>query len=92
MSDLRAYLTEHPALVYWLGFPRQPDPTAPHGFDAEATVPDRRQFSRVLCPLPNTALQFLLSVSVELLRATVPPDQQATFGDIVAGDTQAILA
>ena len=28
MSDLRTYLVEHPALVYWLGFARLPDPTA----------------------------------------------------------------
>ncbi len=92
MSDLRAYLIEHPALVYLLGFPRQPDPTAPHGFDVQATVPDRRQFSRVLRTLPNAALQFLLTASVELLRASLPPEAQATFGDTIAGDTQAILA
>ena len=92
MSDLRTYLVEHPALVYLLGFPRQPDPTAPYGFDVQATVPDRRQFSRVLRTLPNAALQFLLSATVELLRTSLPEDQQATFGDLIAGDTQAILA
>ena len=92
MSDLRAYLLEHPALVYLLGFPRQPDPAAPHGFDVEATVPDRRQLSRVLRTLPTDALQFLLSATVELLRASLPQAQQATFGDTVAGDTQALLA
>ncbi|MBK9713198.1 MAG: hypothetical protein IPO81_18070 [Kouleothrix sp.] len=42
--------------------------------------------------LPNPALQFLLDASVQLLRATLPLDQQATFGDTIAGDTQAILA
>jgi hypothetical protein len=26
MSDLHAFLVEHPALVYWLGFERVPDP------------------------------------------------------------------
>lgn len=92
MADLRAYLLEHPALVYLLGFPRHPDPTAPHGFDVQATVPDRRQLSRVLRTLPNPALQFLLTATVDLLRASLPPDQQATFGDTIAGDTQAILA
>jgi hypothetical protein len=56
MADLRTYLVEHPALVYLLGFPRQPDPSAPHGFDVAATVPDRRQRSRVLRTLPNAAL------------------------------------
>jgi Transposase DDE domain len=92
MSDLRAYLLEHPALVYLLGFPRCPDPSAPHGFNVEATVPDRRQLSRVLRTLPNDALQFLLTATVELLRASLPAAEQATFGDTIAGDTQAILA
>lgn len=92
MSDLRAYLTEHPALVYLLGFPRQPDPAVPHGFDVQATVPDRRQLSRVLRTLPNPALQFLLTATVDLLRASLPLEAQATFGDTIAGDTQAILA
>ncbi|MDQ2995505.1 MAG: hypothetical protein M3R61_00395 [Chloroflexota bacterium] len=92
MSDLRTYLIEHPALVYWLGFPRLADPTARHGFDVPATVPTRRHFSTVLRDLPPPALQFLLTATVDQLRATLPPDQQATFGDVIAGDTQAILA
>ena len=92
MSDLRTYLVEHPALVYWLGFPRLPDPTAPHGFDCAASVPKRRHFSSVLRSLPNAALQFLLDATVQSLQATLPPDQQATFGDTIAGDTQALLA
>jgi hypothetical protein len=92
MSDLRTYLIEHPALVYWLGFARVPDPTARHGFDVAATVPKRRQFGAVLRSLPNAALQFLLDATVQSLHATLPPDQQATFGDTIAGDTQAILA
>jgi hypothetical protein len=92
MADLRAYLLEHPALVYWLGFRRIPDPTAAHGFHVAATVPTRRQFSRVLRTLSNDALQFLLSASVQALRATLPQDQQNLFGDTIAGDTQGILA
>jgi hypothetical protein len=92
MSDLRAFLIKHPALVYWLGFERVADPTAPHGFDVAATVPKRRHFSTVLRTLPNEHLQFLLSASVHLLQSTLPLDQQSSFGDIVAGDTQALLA
>jgi len=92
MSDLRAFLIKHPALVYWLGFERVPDPSALHGFDLAATVPKRRHLSTVLRTLPNHNLQFLLTASVHLLRATLPPDQQATFGDTIAGDTQALLA
>ena len=61
MSDLRAYLIAHPALVYWLSFARVPDPTAPHGFAVAASVPTRRQLGTVLHTLPNPALQFLLT-------------------------------
>jgi Transposase DDE domain len=92
MGALRTYLCEHPALVAWLGFPRVPDPTAPHGFHVATTVPTRRQFSRVLRTLSNPALAFLLTATVQQLRATLPLDQQAAFGDVIAGDTQAILA
>lgn len=92
MSELRTFLIEHPALVYWLGFARVADPTAPYGFDVRQTVPKRRHFSSVLRTLPNPSLQFLLSASVQLLQATLPPEQQALFGDTIAGDTQAILA
>jgi hypothetical protein len=92
MSELRSYLIEHPALVYWLGFARVSDPTAPHGFDVAASVPKRRHFSSVLRSLPNPALQFLLTATVQSLQATLPPDQQARFGDVIAGDTQALLA
>jgi hypothetical protein len=92
MSELRAFLIEHPALVYWLGFARVPDPQAPHGFDLAQSVPKRRHLSTVLRKLPSDALAFLLDASVELLRASLPPDQQPSFGDSIAGDTQAILA
>lgn len=92
MSDLRCFLLEHPALVWWLGFERVSDPTAPFGFDIAQTVPKRRHFSTVLRTLPNDALQFLLDGSIQLLQSTLPPEQQADFGDTIAGDTQALLA
>jgi hypothetical protein len=92
MSDLRAFLLKHPALVYYLGFKPVLDPSTPYGFDVAQTVPKRRQFSTVLRELPNPSLQFLLSATVELLRATLPLEQQASFGDTIAGDTQALLA
>jgi hypothetical protein len=92
MSDLRTFLTEHPALVYWLGFPHIADPTASYGFNCAASVPKRRHFSSVLRSLPNSALQFLLTATVQSLQATLPPEQQATFGDVIAGDNQALLA
>jgi hypothetical protein len=92
MSELRSFLIKHPALVCWLGFERVLDPSAPHGFNVAASVPKRRHFSTVLRCLPNEALQFLLSATVQLLRSTLPEDQQPRFGDTIAGDTQAILA
>jgi hypothetical protein len=92
MSELRAFLIEHPALVYFLGFERVSDPSAPHGFDVARTVPSRRQLSTVLRTLPTASLQWLLSASVELLKSTLPPEEQAAFGDLIAGDTQALLA
>jgi hypothetical protein len=92
MSDLRRFLITHPALVYYLGFARVADPSAPHGFAVAATVPKRRHLSTVLRELPNDAVQFLLTASIQLLKASLPPDQQASFGDIIAGDTQALLA
>jgi hypothetical protein len=92
MSELRDFLCEHPALVYFLGFERVLDQGAPHGFSVDLTVPKRRHLSTVLRTLSNEALQFLLTASVELLKATLPPEQRPSFGDIIAGDTQALLA
>ena len=92
MSELRTYLIKHPALVWWLGFHRVPDPSALHGFNVAKTVPTRRQLSRVLRTLPNSAAQFLLTATVQQLQATLTPEQQASFGDVIAGDTQALLA
>jgi hypothetical protein len=92
MPALRAFLLQHPALVWLLGFPLVPDPTASHGFDVAATVPTRRQFSRVLRDLHPEALQFLLTSSITLLHDMLSPDDQAHFGAVVAGDTKHILA
>jgi hypothetical protein len=92
MSDLRTFLLEHTALVWWLGFERVLDPSARFGFDVAQSVPKRRHFSSVLRSLPNPSLQFLLSASIELLQATLPDDHQPHFGDVIAGDTQALLA
>ena len=92
MPALRRFLVEHPALVYLLGFPLTADASAPGGFDVEASVPTRRQFNRVLRELPNDALQFLLTSSVHFICDALPPDLRASFGEVVAGDTKAILA
>jgi hypothetical protein len=90
MGHLRRYLCEHPALVWILGFPLLPDPTAPHGFAVAHSLPSRRQFGRVLRELDNAAAQFLLDGTVHLLRQALPAD--VNFGDVVALDTKHILA
>ena len=93
MGHLRRYLVEHPALVWLLGFPLVPDPTAPHGFDVERSLPSRRQLGRVLRELDNAAAQFLLDSTVQLIRQALPPDLDCShFGDVIALDTKHIMA
>lgn len=92
MSDLRRFLVEHPALIWLFGFPLAPDPSVPWGFDADASLPTHRHFSRVLRTLPNSCLQFLLDGTVHLIRQALPPAEAEAFADCVAGDTKHILA
>lgn len=90
MPALRQFLVEHPAVLWLLGFRLYPDPSQPWGFDAERSLPSHRHFSRVLRELPNSALQFLLTSSVQALRATLPAD--SAFGEAISLDTKHILA
>ena len=90
MGHLRRYLCEHPALVWILGFPLTPDPTAPHGCAVAPSLPSRRQFGRVLRELDNAAAQFLLDGTVHLLRLELPAE--VDFGDVIALDTKHIIA
>jgi hypothetical protein len=90
MTDLRHYLVQHPALVWLLGFDPAPSTLTPWGFDAHASLPSQRQFSRVLRTLPNASLQFLLDGAVQLVRNGLPPDLH--FGDEISLDTKHIIA
>lgn len=90
MSDLRTYLIEHPALIWILGFPLQPSPACPWGFDPEASVPDHRLFLTVLRTLDNAGLQFLLDSTVQTLRQELP--SELDFGQTIALDTKHIIA
>lgn len=92
MGRLRAFLIDHPALVWMLGFPLVPDPAAPLGFDVVASVPTATRFSRVLRVLPNTTVQFLLTASVDHIRSRLAPDHQPSFATTIVGDTKHILA
>jgi hypothetical protein len=69
MGDLREYLVEHPAFIWLCGFPLQPSPCAPCGFDAEASLPSQRHLTHMLRAIPNVTLQFLLTDSVRLILA-----------------------
>jgi hypothetical protein len=89
MSDLRAYLVEHPGLVWLLGFRLSPSVDFPWGFDVKASLPTARHFGRVLRELPNPALQFLLDSTVQLIRQALPPE--VSFGQTVVGDTKHII-
>lgn len=92
LGQMRTYLVEHPALVWVLGFPLTASDAFPWGFDADASLPSRKHFGRVLRELDNDALQFLLTASVKLIRDALPPDLAATFGNEISLDTKHILA
>lgn len=89
MSDLRAFLVEHPALVWVLGFTLVADRTARHGFDVAASVPSRRQLGRVLRELARSQVEWVLDGAVRALADAVPED---VLGETVSLDTKHILA
>jgi hypothetical protein len=91
VSHLRRYLVEHPALVWILGFPLVPSSKYPWGFDADASLPTKRHFTRLLRIMPNAVSQYLLDETVRLLQAelnTVVKD----FGQAISLDTKHIIA
>ena len=92
MSHLRAYLVDHPALVWVLGFPLKPCAVYPWGFDADACLPNSKRMGRVLRDLPNSMAQFLLGGVIQNIRQALPAELAATFGDIVSIDTKHIVA
>jgi hypothetical protein len=94
VSDLRVYLVEHPALVWLLGFPLKPSSAYAWGFDANASLPTHRHFSRMLRDLPNASLQFLLAETVRMIQAELAHElgPGALFGDCVSLDTKHIIA
>lgn len=90
-EHLFTFLGEHPGFIWLLGFPLQPAPNDPLGFNARASLPTTRHWNQMLRDLPNAALQFLLAESVRLIRAelgarAVPPLE------CISLDTKHILA
>lgn len=85
---LRRFLHEHPALIWSLGFPLVTDRQQPHGFDANASLPSHRHFTKKIAQLPNELLQALLDAQVAMLKNHFGDE----FGQVIAIDTKHILA
>jgi hypothetical protein len=91
LGHLHLFLSEHPGFIWLLGFPLQPAPRHPLGFNVLASLPTPRHFTRMLRSLPNATLQFLLADSVRLIVAELATLGVAC-GDCVSLDTKHILA
>ena len=91
MGDLRRYLVEHPSFIWLCGFPLTPAASAPHGFDAEASLPTQRHLTNLLREMPNAALQYLLADSVRLIISELDTLGIAV-GDCISLDTKHIIA
>ena len=91
VARLRDYLVDHPPLVWLLGFPLVRSGRFPWGFDADASLPTARHFTRLLREIPNASLQFLLDETVCLLQAELHTEG-ITLGESVSIDTKHIIA
>ena len=91
MGDLRTFLVEQPLLIWLLGFPLAPAPQQPGGFDAQASLPTARHFTRLLRTMPNSVLQFLLADSVRLILAELTVRALPT-PQCISLDTKHIIA
>jgi hypothetical protein len=91
MSKLRDYLIEHPGLTWVIGFPLVPSRHTPWGFDAQASLPTARHFTRMLRRIPNHVCQYLLDETVRLLQAELSTEVD-DFGHAISLDTKHIVA
>lgn len=87
MTDLRAYLIDHPLLVLDLGFRPVPDPSALFGFDVERTVPCVGWLCTQLRTLDEAMVGQMLKATVRALQAEI-----ANLGETVAFDVKHIYA
>lgn len=71
-TDLREFLVKHPLLVIELDFRLELNPTAPHGFDVERTLPLRYWLGEKLRQLDRALLQDLLAATVAALQEAIP--------------------
>jgi hypothetical protein len=86
-TQLRRFLLRHPLLIMELGFRLVLDPTAPYGFDVEATLPCDFWLREKLRSFDPVLLQALLRGTVRALQAEIPG-----LGDTVAFDVKHIYA
>ncbi len=91
MGALRRYLLEHPALIWLAGFPLVTSRRYPWGFDAEASLPTQRHFTRLLRAMPNQFLQYLLDSSVQLIQSELS-ELGLRLGECISLDTKHIIA
>ncbi len=91
MGHLWRFLLEHPGFIWLLGFPVRAMPDTPLGFNARASLPSERHFTRLLRKMPNALPQFLLANSVQLILAELAAQHQPPV-ECIAVDTKHILA
>jgi hypothetical protein len=72
VSDLHDYLSEHPALVWVLGFRVVPDTHSPYSFDIEQSLPSAGPLRRKLRSLAPSILTRLLAGTLHALREAIP--------------------
>ncbi len=82
MTQLRAFLVEHPLLTAELGFRLELDPTQPYGFDIEKTLPKKRWLNAKLRSLDHYLLQDLFTESVHALQEIIPGLGETTAVDV----------
>jgi hypothetical protein len=84
ITQVRAFLVEHPLLVLELGLRPVLDPSQPYGFVVERTVPCARWLRQQQRTLEHTSLQRLLTGTVHALQRALPGIVSAT--DVAATD------
>lgn len=87
VTELRAYLVEHPLLVLALGFRPVPAPDQLYGFDVGRTVPGVGWLRAQLRALDTGVLRALLEGTVRALQREIPG-----LGETVAFDVKHIYA
>jgi hypothetical protein len=87
VTELRAFLLEHPWLVLELGFRPVPAPASRYGFEVARTVPGERWLRHQQQTLDPATLAALLAGTVRALQAEIPG-----LGTTVAVDVKHIYA